>query len=177
MHSKNNKIHWARKDTYNLNTHLSQMIADGLKKYLEVIKSPDCVGGCPADLCGQETRDKLKIPESVYRDAAADISKLHEFWTEADSLNLQKGLLTWYWMIEEMIWAYRMDEHEENIYWNAYSKTLEIKDLYKEGDLTFTTIVCDEALKKHFDWAAVCVEARYQRAMAYWAAYYRNLWW
>lgn len=178
MHLKKNKVTFSRKDTFSLDATLGPVIAAGLRKFLEVIEDPGSCGGCPGSLTEPEEWEKLKIPCSVYENISVRADAIyHDCWTEQDEINLARGLAVWYWMIEEMIWAYETEPDDYNIYWKDFAKTLNMRTLSENDGFTEVTIDCDKDLERKYNWASICVERRYQRAMEYWKLFFRSLWW
>jgi hypothetical protein len=73
MRFKGKKPIFNKKDTWDLTYVLSPVLAEGLKKFKEVISDPDCVAGCPSVFI--ESADKYNTTDE---ELEIGIAKYHE---------------------------------------------------------------------------------------------------
>lgn len=169
MRLRGKKVLFSRADTFSLDNTLSPIIAAGLSKFLEVLEDPSCFGGCPSALTHPETLDKLKIPSKVYNHLPLDKD-------EWGCYSVDVGVVVWHWMLREMIWAFSADLDEENIYYKDYIKNITVTFTDSAGG-RIVSAESDKYLAAMTYWAEACLTTRYERAMSYFAKFYKSLWW
>lgn len=159
----NQMLEFERKDTFSLDGTFSSIIVAGLKKFLEVIRDPDSVGGCPACFIPEGIPDYQTDPET-YEKALVGASRA---WQET---------------IEEMIFAFECDPEEEP--WNEYDydyvEYLELNTRFVEvGAWTRVERTIDENESIYVKYHAKVKELqeRKNRGRMLFMKYFDNLWW
>ena len=164
----NQILEFERKDTFSLDGTLSSIIVAGLKKFLEVLRDPDSVGGCPASFMPDGIPDYQTDPE-VFESA------------------LTGACTAWQETIEEMIFGFECDVEEEpwNEYADAYVAYLRSSMNFEEvcsenhsGSLSSVfNIDKNKPVYVNYYAKAKELQERKDKGRALFVKYFDNLWW
>ena len=148
MRMKGKKPIFNYKDTWSLDMVLSPIIAEGLKKFLEVKRSDKSdYFGIPGGVI-EEYRKRNNLPEDGWHHTNEDLAKADVLWEE---------------ILEEMIYAFEDKEPNPDDF--GYNITLKDGQLVSTGD------------KEGFNKAMQEHEARVANGHELFGKFYKNLWW
>lgn len=155
---KGKKILFSRKDTWSLDCVLSPIIAEGLKKFLEVIQAPDCVAGCSSDF----------LPKGYER-----------LSSEEQEVVLDKGIKEWHEAIEKMIYAFDSKEPEipDNVMDMEFVPSEEDKKLASAKYYEIRKIIHNQELYDGFNKEREEHYKKVEEGHKLFGEFYTSLWW
>lgn len=151
MRFKGKKPIFNIKDTWSLDCTLNPIIAEGLKKFREVMTD-------------KETTGSFGVPSTIYHDFKVNVEDGEEA--------IQKGFEIWVEQIDKMIYAFEDEKNEPDT--DNYNFTFEFLDK-PEGAKSLKPTDEDEYQRYREDCDKH--EAKVQEGLNLFARYYKNLWW
>ena len=171
MRMKGKKPIFNYDDTYSLDSTLSPIIAEGLKKFKEVIMNDDNPAGYPLDIVDEEIEDKLSqhTAPGLIVDDEHGVARDPDYDKMADEY-----FVKWIEVIDKMIYAFENNEPEipDGIFGDSL-----FGEPDENGNREWQFIILDQELyDKHRaeedqHWKDV------QEGLDLFSKHYRALWW